>query len=293
MSGRFPHIQDPMTFLESLEALFRRAEAHDDPAVRDLVLDLADAVMHLHHEALFRVVVLLRNLPGGGDVLQVLEGDQVVGPLLREHGLLDAPTEPLEARIEAALEDVRPYMHGHGGNVELIEVRDGVARLQLQGACHGCASSTLTLKMGVERALREAVPELTAIEVEGLPAPAPAARRSPPPEGFIPVNSIAPAKVWKEVGAAQAFTYGTRHVAVNGAAVLLCSAFGRIYAVRDRCPRGGGSLQDARLEAFLLVCPCHDERYDLRSGHSLLEPSLTLDHVPIVIEQGHVRVAVG
>ncbi len=284
MVGRFPLIKDPVEFTEALEALFRQAEAHADPGVRELALDLSEAVMHLHHEALLRIVVLLRNVPGGADVLEVLRGDQVVGPLLADHGLLDDAAKALEARVVEALDKVRPYMHGHGGDVELLEVRDGVARLRLQGACHGCASSTLTLKMGVEQILKEAVPELAGIEVEGLPAPAP---------GFISVDSLTRAQGWMEAGPADQFTFGTKHVTMNGAMVLFCTAFGKIYAVRDRCPRGGGSLQDGHLEAFLLVCPCHGERYDLRSGRNMHDPSLSLDHLPIVVEQGQVRVAVG
>ena len=284
MTGRFPLIKDPVDFTERLEALFRQAEAHPDPAMRELALDLSEAVMHLHHEALLRIVVLLRNLPGGADVLEVLHGDQVVGPLLAEHGLLEDASKALEAQVVEALEKVRPYMHGHGGDVELLEVRDGVARLRLQGACHGCASSTLTLKMGVEQILKEAVPELAGIEVEGLPQP---------PPGFIGVESLMTSKGWKDAGPAEKFTFGTKHVVMNGTAVLFCTAFGKIYALRDRCPSGGGSLKDGHLEAFMLVCPCHGERYDLRSGRNMRNANLSLDHLPIVVEQGQVRVAVG
>ncbi len=286
MTDRFSPIRDPVAFSEALEALFRKAEAHPDPAVRELALDLSEAVMHLHHDALLRIVTLLRNVPGGGDVLEVLRGDLVAGTLLAEHGLLEEPAAALGARVVAALEKVRPYMHGHGGDVELLEVRDGVARLRLQGACHGCGSSTLTLKMGVEQILKQEVPELVGIEVEGLPQPKAG-------EAFISVDALARARGWQDMGSAEEFLFGTKHVTTNGTVVLFATAFGKIYAVRDRCPRGGGSLKDARLEAFLLVCPCHGERYDLRSGRNITDPTLSLDHLPIVVEQGRARVAVG
>ncbi len=285
--GVFPHIKDPVAFNEALEALFRKADAHPDPEVRELALDLSEAVMHLHHETLFRIVVLLRNLPGGEDVLEVLKGDQVVGTLLREHGVIEDDGGDLEARVVAALDKVRPYMHGHGGDVELLGVENGVARLRLQGACHGCASSTLTLKMGVEQILKEAVPELAGIEVEGLPAVTVGHT-----EAFISLDQIGQnARAWTVVASADELTFGVKHVAVDGASLVLCTAFGKVYAVRDRCPRGG-SLRDARLEAFLLVCPCHEERYDLRSGRSLTDPNLSLELIPLVVEQGKVRVAV-
>lgn len=284
--GRFPLIKDPVTFTEALEALFRQAEGHPDPAVRELALDLSEAVMHLHHDALLRIVTLLRNVPGGSDVLDVLRGDLVVGSLLKEHGLLEDDAKILEARVVDALDKVRPYMHSHGGDVELLGVLDGIARLRLQGACHGCAASTLTLKMGVEQILKEAVPELAGIEVEGLPQPKAT-------ETFISLESLSQAKGWKDVGPTEEFSFGTKHLMLNGTAILLCTAFGKIYAVRDRCPRGGGSLRGARLEAFHLVCPCHRERYDLRSGRNISDPDLALDPLPIVVEQGQVRVAVG
>src|SRR3972149_1189654 len=108
MTGRFPLIKDPVDFTERLEALFRQAEAHPDPAMRELALDLSEAVMHLHHEALLRIVVLLGNLPGGARVLEVLHGDQVVVPLLAEHGLLEDASKALEAQVVEALEKVRP-----------------------------------------------------------------------------------------------------------------------------------------------------------------------------------------
>ncbi|MDR7482235.1 MAG: NifU family protein [Armatimonadota bacterium] len=286
MSRRFPPIDDPVAFTEALETLFRRAEAHPDPAVHDLVLDVSEAVMHLHHDALFRIVMLLRNAPEGARVLEVLRGDPVVGVLLAEHGLLDGPAQAPEARVRAALDRVRPYMHGHGGDVEVLDVRDGVARLRLQGACHGCGSSLLTLKMGIEQVLRDAVPDLRGIEVEGLPA----VRAG---EAFVPLEAVEKARRWNDLGPVQQFSYGVQHLLLHGTAVVLATAFGRIYAVRDRCPRGGGSLQGATLEAFVLVCPCHGERYDLRSGRSLSDPTLVLEHVPVVIEQGQVQVAVG
>lgn len=284
MRGRFPRIDDPVAFMEALETLFRKAEAHPDPAVQELVLEVSEAVMHLHHDALFRMVARLRQMAGGDQVLEGLRGDPVVGGLLAEHGLLDGPAPAPEARVQAALDRIRPYLHGHGGDVELLEVRDGLARLRLQGACHGCASSLRPLTMGIEQVLREAVPELQGIAVEGLAALGAG-------EAFIPLEAIERARGWEDVGPVQQFASGVQHVLLSGTPVVLATAFGRIHALRDRCPRGG-SLRGATLEAFVLVCACHGERYDLRSGRSLRDPSLMLEHVPVVIDQGQVKVAV-
>jgi len=72
--------------------------------------------------------------------------------------------EDLYARVERALDMIRPAIRMDGGEVELISVEDGVARVRMVGACGGCPMSTMTLKMGIERAIRQQVPEVRAVE---------------------------------------------------------------------------------------------------------------------------------
>ena len=66
----------------------------------------------------------------------------------------------MRENVEAILEQIRPALQADGGDVELIDVKDGVVSLRLTGHCAGCPMSTMTLKMGIERALREKVPEV-------------------------------------------------------------------------------------------------------------------------------------
>jgi Fe-S cluster biogenesis protein NfuA len=67
----------------------------------------------------------------------------------------------MKERVEAALKKVRPALQADGGDVELVEVNDdGVVSVRLTGACGSCPMSTMTLKMGVERAIRQEVPEI-------------------------------------------------------------------------------------------------------------------------------------
>ncbi|MFH1002708.1 MAG: NifU family protein [Chloroflexota bacterium] len=61
-------------------------------------------------------------------------------------------------KIEAVLNKIRPSLMADGGNVELVEVNDGTVKVRLSGACGHCAMSTMTLKMGIERILRQEVP---------------------------------------------------------------------------------------------------------------------------------------
>jgi Fe-S cluster biogenesis protein NfuA len=66
-----------------------------------------------------------------------------------------------EGKVKAVLEEIRPYLKADGGDAELVEVTDdGVVRIKLVGACGHCPMSTMTLKMGIEKRLRESIPEI-------------------------------------------------------------------------------------------------------------------------------------
>ncbi|WKV11041.1 NifU family protein [Marivirga harenae] len=67
-------------------------------------------------------------------------------------------------RIEKALDSIRPYLEADGGNVKILDLNEGLLRLELLGACGNCPMSTMTLKAGVEEAVKKAVPEVTAVE---------------------------------------------------------------------------------------------------------------------------------
>lgn len=70
----------------------------------------------------------------------------------------------LEDRVTAVIDGIRPYIQGDGGDIELVGVDDkGVVQVRLHGACVGCPSSQITLKLGVERNLKEKVPEVTEV----------------------------------------------------------------------------------------------------------------------------------
>ncbi|MBW1732052.1 MAG: NifU family protein [Deltaproteobacteria bacterium] len=71
----------------------------------------------------------------------------------------------LREKVESALEKVRPSLQADGGDVELVDVDDdGIVRVRLTGACGGCPMSQMTLKMGIERILKQNIPEVQAVE---------------------------------------------------------------------------------------------------------------------------------
>lgn len=67
-------------------------------------------------------------------------------------------------KVQAVLDQVRPMLQRDGGDVELIEVVDGVVKVKLQGACGSCPMSTMTLKMGIEKAIKEQIPEIVEVQ---------------------------------------------------------------------------------------------------------------------------------
>jgi Fe-S cluster biogenesis protein NfuA len=75
-----------------------------------------------------------------------------------------ASNTPIHERVDAALERIRPQILADGGDVWLINVADGIAYVQMVGACGGCSAAIVTLKAGIERVVREDVPEIRAVE---------------------------------------------------------------------------------------------------------------------------------
>lgn len=70
----------------------------------------------------------------------------------------------MREKVEEVLEQIRPHLQADGGDVELVDINDGVVTVKLTGACHGCPMSQMTLKNGVERILKENIPEIKAVE---------------------------------------------------------------------------------------------------------------------------------
>ncbi|MGD8971142.1 MAG: NifU family protein [Desulfobacterales bacterium] len=69
----------------------------------------------------------------------------------------------MKEKVEAALNKIRPMLQRDGGNVELIDVEDGIVKVRLQGACAGCPMSQMTIKNGIERLLKQEIPEVKSV----------------------------------------------------------------------------------------------------------------------------------
>jgi Fe-S cluster biogenesis protein NfuA len=166
-----------------IQALLEEIESLPDPAVRARLAEIVQSLLTLYGEGLRRMLAIVERdgRTAGVHLLEAFARDELIAHLLLLHDL--HPVD-VETRVACALEEVRPYLQSHGGDVELLGIESGVARLRLQGSCHGCPSSTMTLTLAIEEAIRKAAPDLEGIEAEGLAEP------PPKPAGFIPAAAI-------------------------------------------------------------------------------------------------------
>lgn len=153
--------------LDRLEELLADVEGLDED-LRDRVFELLDGVDAVHRFAVHRLAdVLADELP------QVRRRDVAIDWIFEAYGV---GVDDVQA-ASAALEAVRPYLHEHGGEVEVLGVASGVVQVRLLGACSGCTAAAATLRHGVEEALRENLPGFVAMDV----APDDGAAAHPPP----------------------------------------------------------------------------------------------------------------
>jgi len=137
-SPRAPQPPGPPEFLDRIEQLSAALDELGDARSAALAHDLVAAVVAMYGDGLRRIVeTIAAARDAGATILDELAQDGAVASLLLIHDLYPVP---LAERVADALDTVRPYMESHGGNVVLLGIEDGVARLALEGSCNGCAA---------------------------------------------------------------------------------------------------------------------------------------------------------
>lgn len=178
---------------ERIEMLIQEVSEFSDAQAREMTEELIQCLLDMYGEGLARILeITLQAQPVGQSLVEEFARDDLVGSLLLVHNL--HPVD-LQARVQQALDEVRPQLKLHGGNVEFIKVQDGVAYLRLEGSCHGCPSSTITLKHLIEEALYKIAPDLGGLEVDGVAgASGVAINTSNPPDLTcgVPVTFVPP-----------------------------------------------------------------------------------------------------
>jgi Fe-S cluster biogenesis protein NfuA/nitrite reductase/ring-hydroxylating ferredoxin subunit len=269
-----------------METLLEEIEALKDPNARSKAAEVVQVLLELYGEGLARMMDTIAEGEEREKTFDAFAGDELVSHLLLLHGL-----HPLdvETRVVRALEEVRPYLQSHGGNVELLGVEGGVARLRMQGSCSGCPSSTMTLKLAIEEAIQKTAPDLEGIEAEGVaeePKPAPTIVAGPTLRKKEKKRSEENGASWMVVGGLPQLSGGGLLVKeISGEPILFLKLRDDFYAYRDLCPGCGESLEEGSLEGADLTCSGCTHRYDVRrAGKCVNDPQLHLEPIPLLVD---------
>lgn len=261
-----------------------------DPDARKVAEELQSAVEAVHKAGLVTIVRRMREDDAARVVLFSLVDDPVVHTLLSLHGILRP--DPI-THANQVLEQVRPQLHSHGGDVTLVRVEDGTAYVRLEGACNGCSMSSVTLRNLVEDSLVQGVPAITAVEV--VPAE--------PSPTLISVDSLfsgrdASAEGWVRVGPATDLPVDDLSTATltssdgRSTDVIVVNLGQRLSAYRNECAHEALPLTDAVLDLSngTLTCPWHGFCFDATSGECLSAPGAQLEQLPLRVDDGDVWV---
>ncbi len=290
MSEAASEIEEETTAFDQLNILLESIEQHPEEAVRNHVRALVYTLLDLHHGALQRIVEIISAQTAGDEILQVMNDDELVQAVLMVHDLM---AQPLETRIENALEFARKQLKSYGADVELVEVKNSVARLKLLGGAATANVSTTLLKAEIEHALHEHTPDLLNVEYEDTIAPA----RPPKLVQILPLRPVeddsAKQFYMPIIHADQVPDNSLRVVELGGINLLLCNVAGTIYAFQNACAEGKWSLEESILEGGILTCPCHKLQFDVRQkGRCLSDAELRLEFLPMKIQDNVVKVAI-
>ena len=181
---------------------------------------------------------------------------------------------------------------------KLLGVNEGIVHLRLEGSCHGCPSSTVTMKLAIEKAIEEAAPEVVRIEVEGAsPAPSAASygngttpKSNQTARQDLEINS----GEWIALDKLPEFTAGNLVLTkLAGMSILVCRVGKNFYAYQDSCSSCASALGGSALQENILTCSSCARRYDVcRAGQCLDVSELHLTPLPLLVEQDGVKIAV-
>ena len=294
------------------------ASASGGAVARERAEELVRLVANLYASGLERTLTIMHELGRlDNEALAALASDDLVSSLLLVH---DLHPYDVTTRVEQALDNVRPYLGSHGGDVELISVSEDVVRLRLLGSCEGCPSSSVTLKLAVEGAIEAAAPEIVRIDVDTGDEHAPAAAGpvitvdslwshvDHSSEGDQPAHEHAPAldlghgSTWETIAGVTDLRDGEVAGFLAGQAPIVgCRVGSDLYAFVDRCGRCAASMTEASLGRLLgggagdgaLRCPTCGAHFAVRrAGACMEQPELHLDPLPLLVRAGMATVAV-
>ncbi|WGV25400.1 NifU family protein [Halotia branconii] len=271
-----------MTNLEELIEEINRFEAiisDWDESQRCVVVGLKRVIEALHKEALARLIKNLKqeSMPA----LRHAVEDEVIYAVLLYHELVKPPKPPLTERIQTALEEVRPGLQSHKGDVELIGIKlPDTVEVKLIGTCSSCPASTLTLSQGVEQAIKKYCPEITQVIAVNKNLSIDNAN-----SGLVSPFSPTVTSTWFKVATFnQVPESSVLAVKIAGKSLLLYRQGVNITCYRNACAHLGSPLEAGKVENGIITCPAHGFQYNLETGECLTALDVSLQPYQLQIK---------
>ncbi len=280
--------------VESVDQKLESIEKNSVPGFCQQVGELVNDLLEMYRMGFEQVMHYARSYPG---LPQKFAEDPVLGPLLMIHNM-----HPLsfEERVNKALENVRPYLKTHDGNVRLNSVKQGIVTLVLEGHCQGCPSSRITVKTAIEQELMRWAPDMLDLIVEGedhlegmtaddssrvvipLSAVQGVSSKSQRTKGWFALNNI----TTLSPGYAQ-------KISVEDHPVIIARLGDEFFAYHDYCPQCRHLNQLAlRVNDSTFECQFCHALYDARrAGRSMEHKLYHLEPLPLLMEGHDARIA--
>ncbi|MDQ3419943.1 MAG: Rieske 2Fe-2S domain-containing protein [Acidobacteriota bacterium] len=275
-----PEAQVP-DLLDDAERLIAELQAGHGAAVGEKTVTLLAHIDAIHRAGLTHLLDVVRGM-GGDAFVNKLIADPAIRMLLMSYDLV-----PMDRRLmaEEAMDSVRGHLHGHGVDVEILEVVGGVVYVRLHGVGSGGITAEAVVR-DIEEALRESFVGFQELVPRGRAERAPLT---------IPIGSLRrPHRpvYYDAVDAAALADGAVRAIEVEGVPILVARVAGEYYAVANRCGASPLPLEFSTLAEAELTCSWHGCRYDVRTGARLDAGGDRLPVFPLRIEDGRVQIAV-
>lgn len=252
------------------------------------VFAIKNTIELFHEKGLYSLVKIIRSTEEGKRLMLKAVKDPLVYTMLLSHGIIK---QDLYTKVATVLEEVKPYLKSHGGDIELIKVENNTVYVQLHGACSGCSMSAVTLKNGVEEAIKMRLPEIKQVLTDEQTITS----------GFMDFKTSNISKL-KNTGWIQgpAITELMDKVpfyySFNQEQILLILIDSKITAFRNRCPHKGTPFQQKTIELkdnLYLLASDDGFYFDLTTGECVTVPYIQLEPFPVRIEGMQTWIRVG
>ncbi len=237
---------------------------------REMVKQLIDNLHEFHKVALVKLVKMLKNDPNAKNILiQSLQEPEIFALFLKYNII----REDKKTKVAKAIEHIKPYVHSHGGDVELVDVKDKTVIVRLKGACEGCSQVSFTLQQTILEAVKAYVPEIENIQLD----------KNIPVEAFIDLKTSSfikaiPLSLLEE---GKVITFKNENI---NAIITLWK--GKIYAYKNQCAHQGLELSTQKITSDgKIICPWHGFEYCIESGECLTVNHIQLEPIPTKIKE--------